>query len=94
MLDPDPALHQQEGTMKKLDSRNRVKTKPLSSSRKRHHSDAELRQQLEDLSEKFDLVLPEVTARVAALEHLLREKQLVTRQDLISARSFVRLQEE
>ena len=44
--------------------------------------------------EKFDLVLPEVTARVAALEHLLREKQLVTRQDLISARSFVRLQEE
>ena len=49
---------------------------------------------LEDLSEKIDLVLPEVTARVAALEHLLREKQLVTRQDLISARAFVRLQEE
>ncbi|HEX6531720.1 MAG TPA: hypothetical protein VF019_03780, partial [Nitrospira sp.] len=64
------------------------------SRQKRNDSNTELRQQLEDLNEKFDLVLPEVTARVAALEHLLREKQLVTRQDLVSARSFVRLQEE
>jgi Holliday junction resolvasome RuvABC endonuclease subunit len=79
--------------MKKLDSRSRVKKKPVRR-QKRNDSYAELRQQLEDLNEKFDLVLPEVTARVAALEHLLREKQLVTRQDLISARSFVRLQEE
>jgi Holliday junction resolvasome RuvABC endonuclease subunit len=53
-----------------------------------------MRQQLEDLSEKFDLVLPEVTARVAALEHLLREKQLVSRADLVSARAFVRRLEE
>ena len=79
--------------MKKLDSRSRVNKKPVSK-QKRNDSNTELRQQLEDLNEKFDLVLPEVTARVAALEHLLREKQLVTRQDLISARSFVRLQEE
>ena len=79
--------------MKKLDSRSRVKKKPVNR-QKRNDSNTELRQQLEDLNEKFDLVLPEVTARVAALEHLLREKQLVTRQDLISARSFVRLQEE
>jgi Holliday junction resolvasome RuvABC endonuclease subunit len=79
--------------MKKLDSRNRVKKKRRSRTT-RSGSDAELRQRLEDLSEKFDLVLPEVTARVAALEHLLREKQLVSRQDLISARAFVRLQEE
>jgi len=79
--------------MKKLDSRSRVRTKPVRR-QKRSDSDKELQQRLEDLSEKFDLVLPEVTARVAALEHLLREKQLVTRQDLISARAFVRLQEE
>jgi Holliday junction resolvasome RuvABC endonuclease subunit len=79
--------------MKKLDSRNRVKKKRRNRTT-RSGSDAELRQRLEDLSEKFDLVLPEVTARVAALEHLLREKQLVSRQDLISARAFVRLQEE
>ena len=78
--------------MKKLDSRSRVKKKPAS--KPKRDGEAELRQRLEDLSDKFDLVVPEMTARVAALEHLLREKQLVTRQDLISARSFVRLQEE
>ena len=81
--------------MKKLNSRSRVTKNP---SRPRKAStaaaDAELGQRLEDLVEKCDLVLPEVTARVAALEHLLREKRLVTRQDLISARAFVRLQEE
>lgn len=52
-----------------------------------------LRRQLEDLREQIDLVLPEVTARLAAIEHLLREKQLVSRADLVSARAFVRLQE-
>jgi Holliday junction resolvasome RuvABC endonuclease subunit len=79
--------------MKKLDARSRVTRQRVSSSKARN-SEADLRQQLEDLSEKFDLVLPEVTARVAALEHLLREKQLVSRADLISARAFVRRQEE
>ena len=79
--------------MKKLDARSRVTRRKVSSS-KRQDSAAEMRQQLEDLSEKFDLVLPEVTARVAALEHLLREKQLVSRADLISARAFVRRLEE
>lgn len=79
--------------MKKLDARSRV-TRRRASPSKAKNSEAELRQQLEDLSEKFDLVLPEVTARVAALEHLLREKQLVSRADLISARAFVRRQEE
>ena len=78
--------------MKKLDARNRVKKKPA----RRHKAkiSEDIGQRLDDLIEKCDLVLPEVTARVAALEHLLREKQLVTRQDLISARAFVRLQEE
>jgi Holliday junction resolvasome RuvABC endonuclease subunit len=79
--------------MKKLDSRSRV-TKKIVPAAKSKHTNADLRQELEDLSEKIDLVLPEVTARVAALEHLLREKNLVSRQDLISARAFVRLQEE
>jgi Holliday junction resolvasome RuvABC endonuclease subunit len=79
--------------MKKLDARSRVTRRKVSSS-KRQDSTAEMRQQLEDLSEKFDLVLPEVTARVAALEHLLREKQLVSRADLVSARAFVRRLEE
>ncbi|HEU4505280.1 MAG TPA: hypothetical protein VFR79_10630 [Nitrospira sp.] len=79
--------------MKKLDARSRVTRRPASSA-KAKDSNADLRQQLEDLSEKFDLVLPEVTARVAALEHLLREKELVSRADLVSARAFVRRLEE
>ena len=43
--------------------------------------------------DEIDIVLPEVTARVAALEHLLIEKRLCTRVDLIDARAFVRVQE-
>jgi Holliday junction resolvasome RuvABC endonuclease subunit len=52
-----------------------------------------LGQRLQDLREQIDIVLPEMTARIAALEHLLRKKQLCTRQDLIAARQFVRMQE-
>ena len=80
--------------MKKLDSRSRVTRRKGDAVPKAKDSTADLRQQLEDLSEKFDLVLPEVTARVAALEHLLREKELVSRADLVSARAFVRRLEE
>ena len=58
--------------MKKLDSRSRV-TKKMVPAAKSKDTNADLRQQLEDLTDKIDLVLPEVTARVAALEHLLRE---------------------
>jgi hypothetical protein len=79
--------------MKKLDARSRVTRRKVKSP-KTQDSAGDLRQQLEDLSEKFDLVLPEVTARVAALEHLLREKELVSRADLVSARAFVRRLEE
>jgi hypothetical protein len=49
--------------------------------------------QLQDLREQVDIVLPEMTARIAALEHLLLEKQLCTRKDLIDSRQFVRMQE-
>jgi Holliday junction resolvasome RuvABC endonuclease subunit len=55
--------------------------------------DSGLGRQFQDLREQIDIVLPEMTARIAALEHLLREKQLCTRQDLIAARQFVRMQE-
>ena len=79
--------------MKKLGSRSRVQKKPARAAKTKEVY-PDILQRLDDLCEKFDLVLPEVTARVAALEHLLREKQLVTRQDLVSARAFVRLQEE
>lgn len=55
--------------------------------------DSGLSRRLQDLREQVDIVLPEMTARIAALEHLLREKQLCTRNDLIAARQFVRMQE-
>ncbi|HEV8620123.1 MAG TPA: hypothetical protein VGQ79_03775 [Nitrospiraceae bacterium] len=52
-----------------------------------------LSRRLRDLREQVDIVLPEMTARIAALEHLLLEKQLCTRKDLIDARQFMRMQE-
>jgi Holliday junction resolvasome RuvABC endonuclease subunit len=52
-----------------------------------------LSRRLQDLREQVDIVLPEMTARIAALEHLLLEKHLCTRKDLIDARLFVRVQE-
>jgi Holliday junction resolvasome RuvABC endonuclease subunit len=52
-----------------------------------------LSHRLQDLREQVDIVLPEMTARIAALEHLLLEKQLCTRKDLVDARQFVRRQE-
>ena len=55
--------------------------------------DSGLGRQLQDLREQVDIVLPEMTARIAALEHLLLEKQLCARKDLIEARQFVRIQE-
>lgn len=55
--------------------------------------DSRLSHQLQDLREQIDIVLPEVTARVAALEHLLVKKELCTNADLRHAREFVRLQE-
>jgi hypothetical protein len=48
---------------------------------------------MQDLREQVDIVLPEMTARIAALEHLLLEKQLYTGKDLIDARQFVRMRE-
>ncbi len=56
-------------------------------------SAAGLSRRLQHLREQIDIVLPEVTARVAALEHLLIEKRLCTKADLIDARAFVRVQE-
>jgi hypothetical protein len=54
---------------------------------------AALNRRLLELIERIDIVLPEVTARVAALEHLLLELKLCTREDLRLAREFVRIQE-
>ncbi|MCE3224955.1 MAG: hypothetical protein K0S58_3135 [Nitrospira sp.] len=56
--------------------------------------EAGMTRRLQDLVERIDVVLPEVAARVAALEHLLLELKLCTSGDLRNAREFVRVQEE
>ena len=81
---------------KKLVSRNRVQGRAVGRANKKSaakRGDSGLSRRLQDLREQVDIVLPEMTARIAALEHLLREKQLCTRNDLIAARQFVRMQE-
>lgn len=56
--------------------------------------EAGITRRLQELIERIDIVLPEVAARVAALEHLLLELKLCTQEDLRNAREYVRMQEE
>lgn len=56
--------------------------------------DSGLSRRLNDLTEQMDIMVPEMTARIAALEHLLIKKQLCTRDDLVHAREFVRILED
>lgn len=81
---------------KKIVSRNRVQGRAVGRAKKKSvskHLNSELKRRLQNLCEQVEIVLPEMTGRIAALEHLLREKQLCTRNDLIAARQFVRMQE-
>ncbi len=59
----------------------------------KNRTESGLSRRLEELTERIDIVLPEVTARVAALEHLLLELKLCTHDDLRRAREFMREQE-
>ncbi len=56
-------------------------------------TDSGLNRRLSDLTERIDIVLPEVTARVAALEHVLLDLNLCSRDNLRRARDFVKEQE-
>ena len=49
---------------------------------------------LNDLIEQIDIMVPEMTARIAALEHLLLEKNFCTREDLVHSREYVRVLED
>lgn len=83
-------------SIKRIVPRKRVQGRAVVGAKKKSaakRGDVGLSRRLQDLREQVDIVLPELAARIAALEHLLREKQLCTRQDLISARAFVRIQE-
>jgi len=81
---------------KRTVSRKRVSKRKVGRSPKRSavlRAESAIRRQLLDLREQVDIVLPEMSARVAALEHLLLELTLCTRDDLRRAREFVRMQE-
>jgi Holliday junction resolvasome RuvABC endonuclease subunit len=83
-------------SIKRIVPRRRVQGRAVGRAKKKSASkrgDLGLSRRLQDLREQVDIVLPEMTARIAALEHLLLEKQLCTRKDLIDARLFVRVQE-
>jgi hypothetical protein len=90
-------LHQEDSMRsKKKAPRKQVTKRNVVRSRKRSpvtRAESGVRRQLLDLREQVDIVLPEVTARVAALEHLLLDLTLCTRDDLRRARDFVRVQE-
>jgi hypothetical protein len=44
-----------------------------------------------ELGEALDIMLPELAARIAALEHLLVDKQICGREDLKRARAFIEM---
>lgn len=77
-----------------------VPRKPVSRKAKRRPtskmsrgSAADLDRRVAGLNEQLEIMLPEIMARVAALEHLLLTRELCTRDDLRRARDFVRTQE-
>jgi Holliday junction resolvasome RuvABC endonuclease subunit len=83
-------------SIKRIVPRKRVQGRTVNRVKKESvvkRGDSELSRRLRDLREQVDIVLPEMTARIAALEHLLLEKHLCARKDLIDARQFVRMQE-
>ncbi|HEX4967408.1 MAG TPA: hypothetical protein VFV44_02715 [Nitrospiraceae bacterium] len=83
-------------SIKRIIPRKRVQGRAVGRAKKISpvkRGNSEMSRRLEDLREQVDIILPEMTARIAALEHLLLEKHLCTRRDLIDARQFVRMQE-
>jgi len=60
-------------------TRQAVSTRPAKTDNRR----------LAEISEALDIMLPELTARIAAVEHLLVEKEICDREELIEAREFV-----
>ena len=54
------------------------------------HDDVEA---LDALSERLDMMLPEVMARIAAVEHVLIERKVCSHEDLLRARQFIDEQE-
>lgn len=83
-------------SIKRIVPRKRVQGRAVGQAKKgsvAKREESGLSRRLQELREQVDIMLPEMAARIAALEHLLIVKQLCTRKDLIDARQFVRIQE-
>ena len=65
------------------------RSKPVPKPEGRDDADRALERRLAELAEAVNIMIPELSARVAALEHLLVEKQIFRRADLTRARQFV-----
>ena len=81
-------VHETEVTMrsgKQRTSRSRVVAK----GRPAAEAGDAVERRLGELSEAVNIMIPELSARVAALEHLLVEKRVCRRVDLVRARQFV-----
>ena len=46
------------------------------------------------IAETLGIMIPELTARLAALEHLLIEKQICSHEDLVRSREFVDIRQK
>jgi len=46
------------------------------------------------IAETLDIMIPELAARLAALEHLLIEKQICSHEDLVRSREFVDIRQK
>jgi len=70
---------------------SRAKSVPKRASKtdRRDDADSVIERRLGELAEAVNIMIPELSARVAALEHLLVEKGLCRRADLVRARQFV-----
>ncbi len=49
---------------------------------------------LDTVAETLDIMIPELTARLAAVEHLLIEKQICSHEDLVRSREFVDIRQK
>ncbi|TMA68980.1 MAG: hypothetical protein E6J68_02465 [Deltaproteobacteria bacterium] len=65
------------------------RSRPVPTPERRDDTERAFERRLGELAEAVNIMIPELSARVAALEHLLVEKGVCRRADLIRARQFV-----
>ena len=79
-----------KASSKGLKSKSQLKKLSRSPSSRAAPVDTEV---IDALSERLDMMLPEVMARIAAVEHVLIEKKVCSHEDLLRARQFIDEQE-